>query len=331
MRDAALESSVEANKVLVLYHYFEKDQSYIDNFAHFLRYGYDSSLNYLIIVAGEYSIELPVLDNIEYLFTENKNFDYGGYCAAIKNLALWQQYDFYFFINSSVRGPFLLGYCNQKWTDLFIEKFSDDVGIVGSVISITPHEHSIAKMYHQKYGMLDRNDRFLGHVQTTCYVLSCHVLNQLIESSFYEGVDDLSKDETVRDYEIRLSQLILDMDLNFQCMLPEYNQVDYREALVDINPSSREGDSGFQGSYFGRSAHPYEATFIKTSRNTFSDEELQRFAFSMSTQFKVNDRLVQQGLIMTYIQKIQSCALRVNENTKPNQRNLLKYFFRKFK
>ena len=328
VRDIAIKPRVGSNNVLVLYHYFEKDQSYIDNFAHFLRFGYDSSLNYLIIVAGEYSIELPALDNIEYLFTENRNFDYGGYCAAIKNLDLWWRYDFYFFINSSVRGPFLLGYCNQKWTELFIEKFSDDVGIVGSVISITPREHSIAKMYCKKYGVLDRNEQFLGHVQTTCYVLSRAVLSQLIEGGFYEGVDDLNKDETVRDYEIRLSQLILDMGLNLQCMLPEYNQIDYREALADINPRSREGDSGFEGSYFGRSAHPYETIFIKTSRNTFSDEDLQRFAFSMSAQSAANIGLVRQGLLSAYIKKIQSCALNVDAKTKPYRKNSLKAFFK---
>lgn len=319
------------SKILVLYHYFEKDQSYIDNFAHFLTFGYDSSLNYLIIVAGEYSIDLPSLDNVEYLFTENKNFDYGGYCAAIKNIDLWQQYDFYFFINSSVRGPFLLEHCNKKWTDLFIEKFSDDVGIIGSVISITPFKHSIARMYHEKYGILDRNHELLGHVQTTCYVLSRHVLNQLIECGFYEGVDDLNKDETVRDYEIRLSQLILDMGLNFQCMLPEYNHIDYRQALVDINPTSREGDSGFEGSYFGRSAHPYEAIFIKTSRNTFSDGDLQRFAFSMSAQNAANIGLVRQSLLSAYIQKIQSCALNVDTKTKPYRKKSLKSFFKGFK
>ncbi|QWE22876.1 hypothetical protein FD975_01320 [Polynucleobacter sp. AP-Jannik-300A-C4] len=331
MRDIEIKPRVDSNNVLVLYHYFEKDQSYIDNFAHFLRFGYDSSLNYLIIVAGEYSIELPALDNIEYLFTENRNFDYGGYCAAIKNLNLWQRYDFYFFINSSVRGPFLLGHCNQKWTKLFIENFSNDVGIVGSVISTTPCEHSIAKMYYKKYGVLDRNEQFLGHVQTTCYVLSRDVLSQLIEDGFYEGFDELSKDETVRDYEIRLSQLILDMGLNLRCMLPEYNQIDYRETLVDINPTSREGDSGFEGSYFGRSAHPYEAIFIKTSRNTFSDGDLQRFAFSMSARNAANISLVRQSLFSAYIQKIQSCALNVDTKTKPYRKKSLKSFFKGFK
>ena len=48
---------LDNQQILVLYHYFEKDQSYINNFAHFLRFGYDSTLNYLVIIAGECSLE----------------------------------------------------------------------------------------------------------------------------------------------------------------------------------------------------------------------------------------------------------------------------------
>ena len=325
----ALNTKADNQQVLVLYHYYEKDQSYIDNFAHFLRFGYDSSLDYLIVIAGECSVDLPSLDNVQYFFTENKNFDYGGYCAAIQTLDLWQQYDFYLFINSSVRGPFLPAYCNQEWTNLFIEQLSYGVGIVGSAISITPSSHSISKMYHEKYGILERNNYLLAHVQTTCYALSRKVLEQLIQLGFYGENKDLNKDEAVRAYEIRLSQLILDMGLNLRCMLPEYNQTDYRKACEDVNPTSREGDSGFKLSYFGRSAHPYESVFIKTTRSTFSNDDLMRFAFSMSIYRKLSDCLAQQAFVRTYTNKIQASSLRLTVESKLYRRNLLKSFFKK--
>ena len=325
----ALNPKADNQQVLVLYHYYEKDQSYIDNFAHFLRFGYDSSLDYLIVIAGECSVDLPSLDNVQYFFTENKNFDYGGYCAAIQTLDLWQQYDFYLFINSSVRGPFLPAYCNQEWTNLFIEQLSYGVGIVGSAISITPSSHSISKMYHEKYGILERNNYLLAHVQTTCYALSRKVLEQLIQLGFYGENKDLNKDEAVRAYEIRLSQLILDMGLNLRCMLPEYNQTDYRKACEDVNPTSREGDSGFKLSYFGRSAHPYESVFIKTTRSTFSNDDLMRFAFSMSIYRKLSDCLAQQAFVRTYTNKIQASSLRLTVESKLYRRNLLKSFFKK--
>jgi hypothetical protein len=184
-------------------------------------------------------------------------------------------------------------------------------------------------MYHEKYGKLERNHQFLGHVQTTCYALSRHILEQLIKAGFYEVNETLNKDETVRDYEIRLSQIILDMGLNLRCMLPEYNQIDYRVALTDLNPTSREGDSGFEHSYFGRSAHPYESIFIKTSRNTFSEEDLMRLAYSMSIEHKLDDSLESLGFMRLFIGKVKSCALQLSKNPAPHRKNFLKSIFKR--
>jgi hypothetical protein len=228
-----------------------------------------------------------------------------------------------------VRGPFAPAYCGQKWTDLFIDQLSADVGIVGTAISITPSQHSIAKMYYEKYGKLERNHQFLGHVQTTCYALSQQVLGQLMKAGFYGVNDALNKDETVRDYEIRLSQIILDMGLNLRCMLPEYNQIDYREVITDLNPASREGDSGFEHSYFGRSAHPYESIFIKTSRNTCSEEDLMRLAYSMSIYHRLSNCLDKLGFIQLFIRKVNSCALQLVKTQAPRRKNFIKSIFKR--
>jgi len=195
---------------------------------------------------------------------------------------------------------------------------------------MTPADHSISSLYNKKYGNLESNNHPLAHVQTTCYALSRKVLGQLIQFSFYNENKDLNKDEVVRDYEIRLSQLVLDLGLNLRCMLPEYNQIDYRKACEDVNTTSCEGDSGFKRSYFGRSAHPYESIFIKTSRNTFFEDDLMRFAFAMSFHLKLSDCLAPQTFLITYTKKIQACALRMIAESKPHRKNPLKFFFKGF-
>ena len=279
------------HQVLVLYHYFEKDQSYIDNFSHFLRFGYEPYLNYVIIVAGSYTVDLPKASNIEYLFTQNENFDYGGYATAIKTLGFNDRYDRYIFVNSSVRGPFLPAYTKSSWVQILLDMFDPGVGLVGTTISLIPSNHSVAKLYYAKYGKMAFNEDILSHVQTTCYMLSKDSLRYLVSSGFYDITQSLSKDETVCDYEIRLSQLLLAQGLNLKCILPEYNKYDYCTLTRDINSCSREGDCGFFNSYFGRTAHPYESIFIKTSRNTFSDSHLKQLAYSMSIYNPYDQRL----------------------------------------
>ena len=295
--------------VLVIYHYYEKDQSYIDNFLHFIRFAYRPGLNFLIVIAGSCSIELPRASNIIYFDAENKNFDYGGYSQAIKDLKFETNYAHFIFVNSSVRGPFLPPHSQKAWANHLFDLCSDGIGVVGTAISLTPSHHAISKMYHEKYGYAERNKNILAHVQSTCYVLSQAVLCSLIKDGFYDVHEPLSKDETVRDYEMHLSQTLLAQGLNLKCMLPEYNKLDYRSLSHEINPSSREGDSGFEHSYFGRTVHPYEAMFIKTSRNTSSDSYLSQLAYSMSFQLPLNADLSCTAAIEGYRQRCESIAL----------------------
>ena len=295
--------------VLVIYHYYEKDQSYIDNFLHFIQFAYRPELHFLIVIAGSCSIELPRASNISYFDAENKNFDYGGYAQVIKAMKFEKNYANFIFVNSSVRGPFLLLQHQKSWADILLELYSDGVGIVGTAISLTPSHHAISTIYYEKYGYTARNNNILAHVQSTCYVLSQEALQFLIDDGFYDAHESLSKDETVRDYEMRLSQILLDRDLNLKCMLPEYNQPDYRSLIHEINPLAREGDSGFQHSYFGRTVHPYEAMFIKTSRNTSSDAYLSQLAYSMSFQFPINADVSCSAAIEGYRQRCKEIAL----------------------
>jgi hypothetical protein len=88
--------------------------------------------------------------------------------------------------------------------------------------------------------------------------------------------------------------------------LPEYNQPDYRTLIHEINPSSREGDSGFINSYFGRTAHPYEAMFIKTSRNTFPDAYLKQLAHSMAVKIPIDRNISNSKIIEEYSFKYEN-------------------------
>jgi hypothetical protein len=301
--------------VLVIYHYYEKDQSYIDNFLHFIQFAYRPELDFLIVIAGSCSIELPKASNIIYFEAENKNFDYGGYSQAIKALKFEKKYANFIFVNSSVRGPFLSPQQQKSWANILLDLYADGVGIVGTAISLTPSHHAISAIYHQKYGYAERNNNILAHVQSTCYVLSQDVLQFLIDDGFYDVYESLSKDETVRDYEMRLSQILLDRNLNLKCMLPEYNKPDYRSLTHEINPSAREGDGGFEYSYFGRTVHPYETMFIKTSRNTSSETYLSQLAYSMSFQFPVNRDLDCSAAIEAYRQRCEEIAINASSFT----------------
>jgi hypothetical protein len=122
---------------LIIYHFFEKDLNYIKNLAHFLLFGCTDESDYLIVIAGGHTIDLPQRSNVRYLFAENKNNDYGGYCQAMQQFGNEiLTYDFIFFVNSSVRGPFLPPVCDLNWQDIYRDKLGKEVGLIGTTINI---------------------------------------------------------------------------------------------------------------------------------------------------------------------------------------------------
>ena len=274
------------SKSLIIYHYFEKDTSYRDNFLHFLAYGYSRDNDYIFIISGPHTLDLPIAENISYLFAENHNNDFGGYCNLfnINNGVNILKYDFFFFVNSSVRGPFLMFREHKYWTEYFIEQLDPEVGIVGSTINILSSSSPYSEAYFKKYG----GSGLYSHVQTTSYLLPRKSLLFLIDQGFYALQGVLSKDEVILEYELKLSQLLKERGWNLKSLLPEYNQIDFRKKHFDVNPTSIYGDLHNNSSYFGRTVHPYEVIFIKTNRGLYSEAYLDRLTYSISHSTQLN-------------------------------------------
>jgi hypothetical protein len=295
---------------LVIYHFFEKDKSYIENFLHFLIFGYMEENDHLVVVAGTPTIDLPHLKKLTYVFTENRNNDYGGYCEAISIFPTRiLGYKFVFFINSSVRGPFLPAFQYRSWTDVFKEKLHADARLVGSTINILSAKSPTSTRYKAKYGGREP----FSHVQTMAYAMPQETLNYLHGQGFYVKKPLLTKQEVIEEYELRLSQLILANGWNIASLLPEYDAIDFRKHHADVNPTSRSGDPCFENAYFGRSAHPFELVFIKTNRNIFNIKYLERLSCSAICRNGISKELESNELVMSYVNKLYAAR----DETKP--------------
>ena len=291
---------------LIIYHYFEKDSTYIENFLHFLIFGYSEENDYLVLIAGECTIELPKLNKLTYFFTKNMNYDYGGYCEAINKYPCILGYEFIFFINSSVRGPFMPSNSKQSWTSIFRDKITSEIGLIGTTINILPTNSPPSREYRKRYG----GDEPYSHVQTMAYAVPQKTFKYLYESGFYEIRSELTKEEVIEDYELRLSQVVLSMGLNIACLLPEYNKIDYRGKHQEINPTSRNGDVCYPNAYFGRSAHPFEVIYIKTNREIYNIKYLERLAYSSLCNIQLENELLNQSIIVNYVTKLKSIPAR---------------------
>jgi len=98
------------NKILLLYSYCEignNSELRKQNLNFFLKNGLLDNVDYKFIISGhKLNILIPNTKNIEIIYRDNKGLDFGAYSEVLLNLN-YDNYDYFFFVNDSVRGPFL--------------------------------------------------------------------------------------------------------------------------------------------------------------------------------------------------------------------------------
>jgi len=134
-------SQRESNRTLVVYVYWERDQVYAENLNYFIRAGVgseeestSSQVDHLIIVQGR-KLSVKVPPHVKIWRRPNTCFDFGAFGEALRRLNL-PRYRFYFFLNSSVKGPFLPSYwpAEVHWSTIFTSRINERVKQVGTSI-----------------------------------------------------------------------------------------------------------------------------------------------------------------------------------------------------
>ena len=252
-----------SNNICTLYAYYEKNDLYKDNFTYFLNNGILDNVDYYIIINGECTINIPERSNITLFKRENKGYDFGAYSYAIKNIK--REYHYYFFINTSVSGPYLKD-SNKPWISYFLELFNDDVKVVGTSINIFTSntfglKYDLSKLYNKSAPY--------SHVQSMFFCIDNEYYQHLKNINFFDE-DNMNNAEDIQyiivTKEIGLSQIALKEGWNINSILSKYKNLDYRVINEDINNTSRNGDPYYQKSYFGEDIDKYEAIFYKNNR-----------------------------------------------------------------
>ena len=260
------------NKTLVIYSYFEKNDEYIKNFKFFLDNGIYDEIDYIFCINGhQCSIDIPKKSNIKIITRDNIDFDFGAYQDALKTINI-DTYLYFFFINTSVRGPFLpLDKRSTLWTKYFIDLLSNDVKLVGTTINM--FDPKIEKLDDPIYLLINKGFKPpFTHVQSQFFLLDIEGLKYLISQDFFNQPSEPDFWKFILLREVLMSQLILKNGWNINCILPKYQGLNYRTLKYNINPTTGEGDPYYPNAYFGNTIKPYDVIFIKTNRGVSTDE-----------------------------------------------------------
>jgi lipopolysaccharide biosynthesis protein len=243
-------------KICLIYNYYEKDDKYKENLQFFLDNGILEEVDYYFVINGNYSIKFPNKSNIKIYKRENKGYDFGAYSHIIDKLKV---YDYYFFMNTSVKGPYLKD--NTKWYDKFLPLFNNNVHLVGTSINICTLPTTCIDPNSDKY--------VNPHVQSMFFGLTNKYFNELKNENFFNEneINNMNFTDLIMKKEVGMSQIAIEKGYNINCILSKYKNLDYLTIDKDINPTSINGDSYFKGKYFGETIDPYEVIFFKTNRD----------------------------------------------------------------
>lgn len=249
-------------KTICIYNYYEKDDTYKENLKFFLKNGLNDSSDFLFVVNGSSTVLFPRRNNLRVVYRKNEGYDFMAFSHGL-NIINIHSYDYFIFVNTSVRGPYMKNTAN--WQSVFTDMINKDVKLVGTTINIFCVKGGCHWPYENKLAELGLEKPYT-HVQSMMFAMDRECLYYLKDRIFLEKA--LHRfDHTILYKEIMMTQFVLNNNWNINCTAPLYKGYDYRELDYDINPTSRCGDSYYPGGYFGKTLIPDDVIFIKTNRD----------------------------------------------------------------
>jgi hypothetical protein len=235
-------------KYCVFYAYFETNDSK-KNLEFFVKNGVtiDDNIFYVFLINNHrYSVKIPDQNNIKIICRNNTGHDFGSWKQGLESINP-NTFDYFIFMNDTVRGPFLPRYIPQniKWYDMFCNLLSERVKLSGLTINYFP------------WGAKDPN---LQHIQSMMFctdkigldILNKHIFN--LTSDEYETIYNKGRKNYIMRFEIGMSQQIIK------------NGFDIAALYICDTTKIKTGDIWYNKKYFETTINPLETMFIKKNR-----------------------------------------------------------------
>ena len=238
-------------KSIIIYTYFSSQSSDF-NLYFFVKkeLSYNPNIDYIIVINGyEYNpnIIFPILDNLTILKRENIGYDFGGHNYALEYITKNSKYyDYYFFMNSGVIGPIIPHYFTEAhWSNIFIKKINEKVKLVGTTIVCLPQD----------------DDGEYGPKVEGFFFMTDNIGLELLKTQQNIFCNHSDKYSAIVNGEYGLSKCILNHGYSIDCMLPKYQNVDWRNTN-NYNLNNNLHPSRIN-SFYGYSINPYDVIFHK--------------------------------------------------------------------
>ena len=240
--------------VLFVYHIYNER---VKHFIHKCIF-YHNNVDFIIIANTNnhhdkpHIVNIPNKQNVKMLFRKNIGYDFGGWSDALLLNNLYENYDNFIFVNSSVTGPFLKPDFKGKWTDIYINGLKKNVKLFGSTINT----------------LGDSNVKTQAHVQSYIFSMDKITLKYLINCSIFSMTNYAKTFESaIQHKEILMSRKIIKNNWNIGSLLKYYENVDFTFSNKQKNKRKINFLNDIMyPEYKNKIWNEYEVVFIKGNR-----------------------------------------------------------------
>ncbi|RYE12937.1 MAG: hypothetical protein EOP34_09845 [Rickettsiales bacterium] len=247
---------------LIIFTYFETPSAR-KNAVYFIRHGLHGSADFIFIFNGEtdlYEILPQNASNIKIIRRNNTCFDLGSVGEVLRsnNYELVNKYKRFIILNASIRGPFIPTWSAGCWSDLFLNKITNEVKLVGMTHNCYPIRHV--------QSMIFATDRIGIEIllagNTTNFTTYQNRSGEEYNKDFMVGLSQCfpTKNRAIIG-EISLTHLIKRSAYNYTVMMTAAS------AIPNYFNNCTHIDVNWNGNYFGYNIHPFETVFTKANRD----------------------------------------------------------------
>jgi len=117
---------------LILYAYADSESgSARANLEFFIKHALHDAADFVFILNGETEVDkiIPDKKNIRTVKRPNDCFDLGAYSEVLLANNLYKSYKRFITLNASIRGPFMPYWSDNCWSDLYLNKVTEEVKV----------------------------------------------------------------------------------------------------------------------------------------------------------------------------------------------------------
>ena len=256
---------------------------------------YDEKTDFIIIINNpNANLTIPAnLKNVKVIIRNNIGYDFGGWSHALLKDKLYEKYDNFIFVNSSVIGPFLPSFFKGKWTDIYINGLTQNVKLFGSTINTST---------------LDKSPNYFNsHVQSYIFSMNKETLLYLIQCGIFSiPTKNVPFNTVIIEKEILMSRKIIEKGWNIGSLLSQYLNIDFTTKTPNIQLKGDLMYNKFRNELWNE----YELVFIKGNRDiTLKSPNINNNVFNYS-QIPISPKITNNILTKIKLKAIQRAKSR---------------------